>query len=316
MYKWQKFSQEELKEIFENSVSYKQIAEKLGYSYCGKSLNMIKKIAQDYNFQLNLTTKTKEQKEQDKMAIIGKTFGRLTVLDFDIKKTNETKRTYFICQCSCENKTLTSVRMDGLLDKNNPIQSCGCLQKEAASLQGITNREDFSNQTIGKLKILCLDEEKTKDKKVPYWICKCECGRTVSILASSLRRGQQSCGCLKSNAEFVVRQLLDKLNITYEVEKTFNELVSENNVPLRFDFYLPKYNLCIECQGQQHYFPVDFFGGEEKFVLQKKYDELKKQYCKNNNIQLLLIPYTDYNIINEDYIKNKISDNKFDIRES
>lgn len=47
-----------------------------------------------------------------------------------------------------------------------------------------------------------------------------------------------------------------------------------------------------------------------------EYDELKKQYCNNNNIQLLLIPYTDYNIIDKDYIRNKISDNEFDIRES
>lgn len=50
---------------------------------------MIKKIASDYNFNLKLLTKTKEQKEKEKLSIIGKKFGRLTVLELDEEKTKE-----------------------------------------------------------------------------------------------------------------------------------------------------------------------------------------------------------------------------------
>ena len=52
----------------------------------------------------------------------------------------------------------------------------------------------------------------------------------------------------------------------------------------------------IEYQGQQHYEPIERFGGIERFNLQQKYDNMKKEYCKKNNIQLLVIPYWENNI--------------------
>lgn len=310
--KWEKLPLEDLKNIFENSSSYKEIAEKLNYSYCGKSLKMIKEIAQKYNFQLNLKTKTKQQKEQDKQSIIGKTFGRLTVLDFDIDKTNQTKRTYYICQCSCPNKTITSVRLDGLLDKNNPILSCGCLQREAASRQGKLNRTDYTGQRFGKITVIKIDEEKTKEKKVPYWLCKCDCGTEISVLASSLRRGIKSCGCLQSKNEFIIKQILERLHLSFETQKAFPGLSGNSELkPLRFDFYLPEYNVCIEYQGEQHYYSVALFGGEEKFIIQQKYDELKRLYCKENNIKLIEIPYWDQQLINEQYILQLLQTDSF-----
>lgn len=56
-------------------------------------------------------------------------------------------------------------------------------------------------------------------------------------------------------------------------------------------FYLTDYNLAIEYQGEQHYRPIDYFGGKEKFEVQQKRDNIKRDYCKNNNINLLEIPY-------------------------
>ena len=44
-----------------------------------------------------------------------------------------------------------------------------------------------------------------------------------------------------------------------------------------------KYNIAIEYNGIQHYIPVKHFGGELKFQNQLKYDELKRQKCKENN---------------------------------
>jgi hypothetical protein len=70
-------------------------------------------------------------------------------------------------------------------------------------------------------------------------------------------------------------------------------------------FYLPQHNLLIEYQGEQHERPVDYFGGKEQFKKQKKYDELKKKYAENNNIDLLIIWYYDYNNIEK--IINKIA---------
>ena len=55
----------------------------------------------------------------------------------------------------------------------------------------------------------------------------------------------------------------------------------------------------IECQGEQHYYDISFFKDETL----KLRDELKKEYCKKNNIHLIEIPYIDYDKINMDYIR-------------
>ena len=66
---------------------------------------------------------------------------------------------------------------------------------------------------------------------------------------------------------------------------------------MRPDFYLPGYNLIIEYDGVQHFKPLKFFGGEEKLRERQKNDELKKQLCEENGIEVIKIPYWEYNNI-------------------
>ena len=65
---------------------------------------------------------------------------------------------------------------------------------------------------------------------------------------------------------------------------------------LRYDFGLYSSNgellMLLECQGQQHYKPVEEFGGKNTFDQQAKNDELKRQYASEHNIPLIEIPYT------------------------
>ena len=74
---------------------------------------------------------------------------------------------------------------------------------------------------------------------------------------------------------------------------------------LPFDFYLPDYNTCIEYQGEQHYRAIDYFGGEDEFLIRKKHDEIKSEYCKQHKINLIIIPYNK-NVKNEldDFFNN------------
>ena len=86
-------------------------------------------------------------------------------------------------------------------------------------------------------------------------------------------------------------------------EKTFNDCYNpETNVRLRFDFYLPDYNCCIEYDGIQH------FEGWSNSLLNlrdNKYrDNIKEEYCKNNNIRLIRIPYTDFDKISISYLES------------
>ena len=111
--------------------------------------------------------------------------------------------------------------------------------------------------------------------------------------------------CNESKGEKEISKILDNLNITYKSQKTFKDC--KNVSPLRFDFFIPEYNLLIEYNGIQHYKPVEYWGGEETFKSRLKNDKIKENYCKNNNINLLIIPYTEFNNI-EKIIKNKIKE--------
>lgn len=110
--------------------------------------------------------------------------------------------------------------------------------------------------------------------------------------------------CNSSKGERKITKLLDEMNIVFEQEKRFDACRNINHLPL--DFYLPEYNICIEFQGRQHYEPVEHFGGEEQFIKQQKHDQIKRDYCKDNDIELIEISYKDINNI-EEIINNLIT---------
>ena len=64
---------------------------------------------------------------------------------------------------------------------------------------------------------------------------------------------------------------------------------------LRYDFSVLNEDgtikCLIECQGEQHYKPVDEFGGKVQFEMQKRNDELKRKYASEHGMILLEIPY-------------------------
>ena len=90
---------------------------------------------------------------------------------------------------------------------------------------------------------------------------------------------------------------LIKYNIKYTSEKSFKELKKLSEGTLRYDFYLPIYNLCIEYQGIQHYEPISAWGGVDHFNYRKCKDQIKFEFCKNNKINFLEIPYWKFNKI-------------------
>ena len=97
--------------------------------------------------------------------------------------------------------------------------------------------------------------------------------------------------CKESRGEKEISEILKKLNINYEREYKFEDCKNIN--ALAFDFYLIKYNTCIEFDGKQHFEPNDFFGGVEGFKKILENDQIKNEYCKNNNIHLIRIRYDD-----------------------
>ena len=84
---------------------------------------------------------------------------------------------------------------------------------------------------------------------------------------------------------------MENNNINYIPQKRFKDC--KDNKPLPFDFYLPILNICIEYDGEQHFKSKEHFGGEQGFLTRQKHDQIKTDYCKNNNIPLLRISYKD-----------------------
>ena len=95
----------------------------------------------------------------------------------------------------------------------------------------------------------------------------------------------------KSTGETIIEGILNKYSISHVREKTFDGCI--NKKKLRFDFYIPEKNLCMEYNGIQHYQKVDRFGGESVFNYQINNDLIKSNFCKENNINLLIISYKD-----------------------
>jgi hypothetical protein len=91
--------------------------------------------------------------------------------------------------------------------------------------------------------------------------------------------------CPESYMEGEVRHFLLKNNILFEQEKGFDWLVFHRRMFL--DFFLPEYGVAIECQGGQHFFPSQLFGGEEFYKLTKERDAAKKRLCEEHGIRIL-----------------------------
>ena len=108
---------------------------------------------------------------------------------------------------------------------------------------------------------------------------------------SDHKRGSGCPQCKESKGESYIEQLLINKSIKYIREYRFNDCKNKRTLP--FDFYLPEHNICIEYNGMQHYKPIPYFGGETKFIERQKNDKIKKEYCVNNGIPLIIVKYND-----------------------
>lgn len=218
-------------------------------------------------------------------------FGRLTVLEKDTSKKTD-HNCYWNCKCSCGN--IISVRGDCL--KNETTQSCGCFRKEQTKE---ALKKDLKGQRFGRL--LVLEEGPKKNNQAGIvWKCQCDCGNVKNIASHALISGATcSCGCLKSKGNLKIKNLLTKNNISFVSEYSFKNLINpETGYALYFDFAIfqnQKLSHLIEYDGIQHFLeePRGYFSMEAIKKI-RKFDNLKNEYCKKNNIPLIRIPYTQY----------------------
>lgn len=119
------------------------------------------------------------------------------------------------------------------------------------------------------------------------------------IFKQSPRHHLSGCGCPICNlskGEKEIKKYLDDNKIEYIHQYIFKECKAKRVLP--FDFYLPKYNTCLEFDGLLHFFSYPHFGGNDKLKITQEHDKIKTTYCKNNNIDLIRIRYNE-NIIDK-----------------
>ena len=119
-----------------------------------------------------------------------------------------------------------------------------------------------------------------------------KCGHIYGVRPTDFFSHNSRCPyCNSSKGETIIAKILDILDINYEQQKTFEDLV--DTAYLSYNFFIPSQNILIEYQGQQHYEPVDYFGGKDKFKIQQKNDKLKSDYAEKNDYNLIAVPYTE-----------------------
>jgi hypothetical protein len=99
--------------------------------------------------------------------------------------------------------------------------------------------------------------------------------------------------CRRSKGIDIICNLLDINNISYENEKTIEGCLSKNNKLLYFDISIKEKNILIEYDGEQHFLPIEKWGGQENLNNVKERDHIKDEFCKRNNIKLFRISYFD-----------------------
>lgn len=216
---------------------------------------------------------------------IGNKYNLLTVKE-KIRKNN---LTYWVCQCDCGN--ITEV-LDGNL-KTSKVKSCGCLKRAPSE-----KRLDITGQKFGYLTAIEFNRQLSTPTRT-YWKCQCECGQYTDILLSNLRRPDRypSCGCqARSRGELLIANLLRENQIPYVQEYIDKTCINpKTEKPLRFDFYVDN-SYMIEFDGKQHYQEGQW---EDLSEIQYR-DQIKNQWCEENNIPLIRIPYTKYDTLTID----------------
>lgn len=209
---------------------------------------------------------------------LGNRYGKLTVIEYlgIVNHHAEWK-----CQCDCGNV----ITAKGDLLRNGSVSSCGC-----------NKIIDETNNIYGKLTVIAFDGINNHSA---MWKCKCECGNEVTVAGAHLRSGHTvSCGCVKSVGEMRINKILTENQINYSTQYT----VFINDAYYRFDYGIFNENneliKLIEFDGEQHFHQSNFYD----YNTTHRNDLIKNQYCKDNNIPLIRIPYWERDNLNLDLI--------------
>ena len=170
-------------------------------------------------------------------------------------------------------------------------QGCPLCGNESGGIKNRLTNEEFIKKAFHE-RFEYLTEYVTAKTKI-HIKCK-KCGHKFWQQASSHLSGCGCPFCNESRLEKEVTNFLISKGVNHEKQKKIDWLGRQS-----LDFFLPDYNIAIECQGIQHFEPIDFFGGESSLAEIVKRDNRKLSKCLSNNLKMI------YVIDNEKYFEKQ-----------
>lgn len=157
-------------------------------------------------------------------------------------------------------------------------------------------KKEFYNLVGNEYELLskydrCSTKIKIKHKK---------CGHTYKVSPHRFLGGNRCPKCARSNyskGEKIIGKILNKNNIKYSWQHKFKRCKNKRKLP--FDFKIKDKPIVIEYNGRQHYEAVEYYGGKKQLKYRQKIDNIKREYCKKNDIKLIEIPYWEKDNIEE-----------------
>lgn len=234
--------------------------------------------------------------------ISGQSFdiSHLDVIERDYNPPFKSHETAYKCKCQLCGEIKT-------YRKTNIVNGPGC-HKCSSTKGGRGYREWNIGDKFGFLTIIGEGQQKG------YVKCQCKCGTVRDFRLDHLKANGNShsrtisCGCSQiSSGELKILQILKDNQINFEHQYRIPELSKF----MSFDFAILDENnqliKLIEYNGEQHYHPIEKWGGEEQYLIQIERDNRKVKWCKDHDIELLVIPYTEYDQIDINYLLKKSS---------
>ena len=293
-----------------NKVGYEYVKkniEKLGYSILTKKedfkgvSNNIEIICQNGHYQ-EVSFEVFNKRKINGQKTINKCFKCFDEYKFKLAKDRANKLGYILhtdkysgvdddieLTCSNGHKWITTydrfVRVENLcLECNNILLSIN----QRLSFLEVKKRIEVEGYML-------LSKDTEYENNESLLNVKCPKGHRYKVTLSNFQQGKRCARCIQSKGENEIGRILNEMSINFKRQYKFTDCKHKKYLP--FDFYLPDYNMCIEYDGEQHFKDGHFGMTEEEFEELKLRDNIKSKYCKDNNINLIRIPYWEFDNI-------------------
>lgn len=151
-----------------------------------------------------------------------------------------------------------------------------CFNKSFASSFRIDNFDNIKNKGINPRFLF-------KSSKEKYYFT-CDNGHSFKSALNHISSGKWCPKCTNKTEAMIIKKL-EKNNINFIYQYKIDWCKNKTYLP--YDFYLPDYNIILECDGRQHF--VDIKKWKSSYKLQQLKDAYKMKCANQNGINFIRI---------------------------